>query len=134
MVSSGNAQRSEYRLDSAGNRSLFLNSSTILVLHGGDTTYSPNGRFFLAMQTEGNLVLYTSAGTALWSTPTVGSGAYVAILQTDGNLVLYSPSAAVWNSETYGNDCAQIQLQNDGNLVIYGLDGVARWSSATGGH
>jgi hypothetical protein len=58
------------------------------------------------MQSDGNLVVYTSGGTALWSTHTNGhTGAY-ALLQSDGNFVVYTSSGgpgkggALWASNT----------------------------------
>ncbi|MGW7817345.1 hypothetical protein ACWGLF_04255, partial [Streptomyces puniciscabiei] len=58
------------------------------------------------MQTDGNLVVYSSTGTALWSTHTNGhSGAY-AVMQNDGNFVVYTSTGgtgkggALWSSNT----------------------------------
>jgi hypothetical protein len=54
------------------------------------------------MQDDGNLVLYTAASVALWSSGTGGSGCGVFLaVQTDGNLVLYnSGSTAIWDTGT----------------------------------
>jgi YD repeat-containing protein len=59
-------------------------------------TYGHTGAY-LKMQSDGNLVIYTSGGTALWSSGTSGSGANVATLENDGRLILYS---TVWSSST----------------------------------
>ena len=57
---------------------------------------------YLAMQSDGNLVLYSN-GAAYWATGMKGSGSYL-VMQTDGNLVMYRPSGnsriAVWSSGT----------------------------------
>lgn len=62
------------------------------------STQSP--RSVLAMQTDGNLVIYNSAGKAVWSTGTYKNGGRSACMQTDGNLVVYSDKGAVWQSYT----------------------------------
>lgn len=52
------------------------------------------------MQTDGNLVSYTAAGTAVWSTNTAGNpGAYL-VLHDDGNMVIYKGDKSVWESGT----------------------------------
>src|SRR5262249_50524718 len=49
-----------------------------------------NSSLFLEMQTDGNLVLYTSGGKALWSSGTWHQCTHCrAAYQTDGNLVVY---------------------------------------------
>jgi Big-like domain-containing protein len=47
----------------------------------------------VTMQPDGNLVIYNSAGTALWTSGTGGhhGSAYTLDLQNDGNLVIYGP-------------------------------------------
>ena len=54
------------------------------------------------MQTDGNLVLYSGAGSPLWAALGNGnSGAYLK-MQTDCNLVLYSPNGTqLWASNTF---------------------------------
>lgn len=57
---------------------------------------------YLAMQSDGNLVLY-QGGRAYWATGMMGAGSYL-VMQEDGNLVMYRPSGsgrvAVWASNT----------------------------------
>jgi len=103
-------------------------------LASGGALASCDGRFSLAMQGDGNLVLYFGA-TVLWSTGTAGNGGATLSMQTDGNLVVYSSAdAALWSSGTAGNAGASLALQTDGNLVVYSAADVAVWSSQTGGH
>ena len=66
------------------------------VLRVGDKLISPNGRFTLWMQIDGNLVLYDgipAVSTAYWATNTwgrpPGQVPNCANMQTDGHLVLY---------------------------------------------
>jgi hypothetical protein len=102
---------------------------------------SPNGGFWLTVQTDGNLVLYRgncasnpNPGCAVWSTKTSRAvGDYYLAVQDDGNLVLYrgrvsagAPSSAdnsrnaYWNTRT--NRPAKghyfLSVENDGNVVL----------------
>lgn len=102
-----------------------------------ETKTSPDGRFTLKMQTDGNLVLYWGT-TALWAPNKFGSN-FMAAMQADGNLVLYRPTdvwgnpnpSAVWASNTSSYPGALLKVQNDGNLVIYNTSNSAVWSSNT---
>ncbi len=99
-------------------------------LSPGGSIKSCDGRFTLANQTDGNVVLYQGS-RALWSTGTAGKGGYAFVMQTDGNLVLYTRAGtALWNSRTAGRSGAALSLQNDGNAVVYQA-GLARWTSGT---
>src|SRR5581483_8730991 len=98
----------------------------------GESLASCDGRFELAMQGDGNLVLYSS-GVAMWATGTDGRGGDVAVMQGDGNFVLYSShSAPLFASHSDGHAGAWLALQDDGNLVVYD-SGHALWASNTGG-
>jgi hypothetical protein len=101
-------------------------------LHAGQQLGSCDGRFSLAMQTDGNLVLYESS-TALWSSNTAGTGGALATMQDDGNFVVYTGAGvALWSSVTAGAGCgAYVAVQNDGNTVIYNSGGTALWSTGT---
>ncbi|MDH6108648.1 hypothetical protein P3T36_002431 [Kitasatospora sp. MAP12-15] len=78
-----------------------------------------SGNYELAMQNDGNLVVYGPTGAALWYSGTANPGTTVADMQTDGNFVVYSGSTALWNSHTWGNPGAYVCFQTDGNLVVY---------------
>lgn len=109
-------------------------------LSAGQSLSSNDGRFSLAMQTDGNLVLYWNGHGALWSTNTWNSQGKLAWMQDDGNFVLYTTTTptygySLWSTDTYGPPGAYLALQNDGNLVVYDADGVtALWNSGTWGH
>ena len=83
---------------------------------------SPNGRFILIYQTDGNLVIYegsVSASGARWATGKIGAPGY-AWMQTDGNFVTYdSADRPTWSSQTSNRAGAWLALQDDGNLVVY---------------
>ncbi len=109
----------------------------------------------LTMQPDGNLVLHSAIGKALWSSRTSGAGNSLYV-QDDGNLVMYSPAShPLWSSGTtrvlllagsvipsgaryvshthpQSSPAAigRLEMQRDGNLVLYG--GAAPvWSSNT---
>ncbi len=103
-------------------------------LMAGQSTSSCDGRFTLAMQTDGNLVLYWNGHGALWASGTYQKGGVRATMQADGNLVVYNASnAPLWASGTWGHSGSKLAVQNDGNLVIY-QNGAAIWASNTSGH
>jgi hypothetical protein len=92
---------------------------------------SPNGRFRLVMQGDGNLVLYKRT-KRLWQTHTNGNPGAQAAMQADGNFVVYSSSARpLWQARTYGNPGAYLAVKNDGSVVIY-FRGHALWSQEAG--
>ena len=106
-------------------------------------SWTQGTRTILAMQGDGNLVMYRKRdGAAIWSSRTWGhSGAY-AVMQTDGNVVVYpsggGPSShdALWSTGTWGHSGAYAIMQNDGNLVVYPKGGGpsshdALWASNT---
>ena len=102
-------------------------------LASGATHSSCNKHYDLAMQTDGNLVLY-HGNTAIWATGTNGKGGHRAAMQTDGNFVLYTAAGkALWASGTSGDEGAYLAVQDDGNLVVYSAYGKALWDSSTNG-
>jgi hypothetical protein len=103
-------------------------------LASNTATASCSGKYALAMQSDGNLVLYHNGVGAIWSTATSGKGGHSAIMQSDGNFVLYNAaSKALWSSTTSGHSGAYLKIQDDGNLVVYSAGGAALWNSHTNG-
>lgn len=109
-------------------------------LQSNQSITSPNGRYMLIMQNDGNLVVYktpASVANAIWASNTAGSGGKQVIMQMDGNLVVYkgngtSPADAVWASNTVGPNNSLLLMQDDGNLVIYVLKAEnSSWASNT---
>lgn len=125
----GNTIRIVY--DTADNRKSYQSFNTFVELSSGQQITSPDGRFRLVQQGDGNLVLYFGA-QALWNSAVFGSN-HTTYFQSDGNLVTYSATGPVWNSATSGIG-ARLALQNDGNLVIYDIDDKVLWTTNTGGH
>jgi predicted acylesterase/phospholipase RssA len=100
----------------------------------GQALASPEGRFRLIYQTDGNFVLYddsSSPSRALWATGTDGQSLGVVVMQRDGNLVMYSDDVqALWASGTNGENDARLRVQSDGNVVLYIGDRTV-WQTGT---
>lgn len=105
-------------------------------LHGGQMMTSPSGAYELAMQTDGNLVLYTG-GQAVWSTGTYGHPGAFLVYQLDGNVVLYSAAMVpLWFTSTFGLP-GPMTVQDDGNIGVYDSSlnpEWTRWSFAPNGY
>ncbi len=90
---------------------------------------SPNGRFTLVMQKDGNLVEYAGGNRAVWASGTSTPQSIVR-MQDDGNLVVIAPgNKPVWATGTEGNRNATLELQDDGNVVVYAQGHRAVWST-----
>jgi hypothetical protein len=92
---------------------------------------SPDQRFQLWLQEDGNLVLYRRSGPVLWATGTRDGERLVN--QPDGNLVLYRADGSVaWSTGTAGNGPSSLWVQQDGNLVLYrNSDARPTWATGT---
>jgi PQQ-like domain len=99
-------------------------------LRPGQVRRSPNGRYLLAMQTDGNLVLYDDESREpLWSAQVRSPGA-TAVMRADGQLVVLSDGAEdLFVTGTAGNPGARLAVQDDGNTVVYSKDGRGLWST-----
>jgi cell wall-associated NlpC family hydrolase len=100
-------------------------------LTSGQSKTSPNGQYTLAMQSGGNLV-ETRAGSTVWSTGTTGSGSHVAMQTDGNLVVYNAAGTALWQSHMSGKTvAAELDIQNDGNVVVYEPQGPV-WSRLTG--
>lgn len=103
------------------------------------TAASPNGRFVLKYQSDGNLVLYDN-GSPVWAIncwPGCSGTGYAGnsftpagygTMQTDGNFVVYNSSGApVWHAGTFGNSGAYLSIRDDGGLIVYGPSSNILW-------
>ena len=98
-------------------------------LWAGQSIWSGNGQYNLAMGSDGNLVLY-GPSSALWSSRTSGGGGGARLVQQgDGNLVVYNASnRPLWNTGTMVPGTS-LAMQNDANVVEYGGPG-ALWATS----
>ncbi len=69
---------------------------------------------------------------ATWATHAYGSGHYLIMQTDGNAVVYNSAGTAVWHTYTYGNPGAYLDMQDDGNLVVYRADGVALWAPMSG--
>jgi len=89
-------------------------------------------------EADGNFVLYTDTGEAVWASQTGGTKPGNVKMNPDGNLVIYDGDGnPVWASHTDGHPGAMCQLNDDRVLVIYEdpngpKAGTAVWNSAGG--
>jgi hypothetical protein len=96
-----------------------------------DYLLSPDSQSTLAVQRDGNLVLFSNF-KPVWATGAVGNAANHLTMQGDGNLVLYNSSnVALWSAQTNGNPGARLVLQTDGNMVIYSASNAPLWATYT---
>jgi Trypsin/Fibronectin type III domain len=99
-------------------------------LNPGEQLVSSNGRYVLAMQTDGNLVEYEPSGGPVWSTGT-GTPGTVLVNQADGNLVLVAPgNRPIWATDTR-TPGSILTIQDDRNLVVYAPGHRAIWQTNT---
>jgi hypothetical protein len=96
----------------------------------GNYIVSPDKHSILALQGDGNVVIYSDFYPQ-WSSNTAGRrNAAKLVMQGDGNLVEYNASdQPLWDSGTGGNAGAYTTLQTDGNLVVYSSSGTPLWNS-----
>jgi hypothetical protein len=86
----------------------------------GTQIASPDGKYVLQMQSDGNLVLRAPGNIPLGDTRTAGHDGTIAVMQTDGNFVLRAPgNIPIWASGTDGHPGTVLQVQDDGNVVLY---------------
>jgi hypothetical protein len=101
------------------------------LLTPGEALTSPNGRYKVKMESDGNLVMY-DVDKPVWGSNTAGSGATQAEMRDDGNLViLHDGHKPAWTSRTRGHEGAMLALQDDRDLIVYGADGKKLWTSRT---
>lgn len=83
--------------------------------------FSPNLKYKLEQQGDGNLVLYeVSSGTATWHTNTATGYGNYAKLQGDGNFVVYDQGGtALWGAGSNRDNFEGVLLvTNEGKIAI----------------
>lgn len=95
-------------------------------LHRNQSVQSPDGRFVLWLQGDGNLVEYAVGGNVLVPLWERGSeSGWVLWMQNDGNAVLYRhDETPIWSSHTAGHPHDVMFLQSDADLVMYTSTGT----------
>jgi len=99
------------------------------VLKSGQEMTSPNDRYALLMQNDGNLVEYDTAGP-VWASGTSGNRGAYALVQPEGNLVIYPKGVAppprgsrttpaLWASSTDAQFAGvSLRLDNSGRVRL----------------
>ncbi len=99
----------------------------------GQKLETADRKYYMTLQADGNLVLY-SPNRAIWSSGTAGKTPAFLAMQGDGNLVLYDTDGrAIWYSGAGGRGSSALTIQADGNLVTYAANGSASWATNTAG-
>jgi len=108
------------------------------LLEEGKELKSPNGRYRLVMQDDGNLVGYSgdvnAPASSFWASGTNGKGIgpYHCVMQKDGNVVIYdSRGQPTWDTGTWGKPGHRFVIQDDRNIVLYPFEGPAIWATHT---
>ncbi|NRD72795.1 hypothetical protein HQQ94_05935 [Shewanella sp. VB17] len=116
-----------------------LESSNYLA--NGQYLVSANKKFFVAMQGDGNFVIYKGSGPAdnqgyIWASNTNrGAGDYFAAIQGDGKFALYNGTGptdnrgTIWASNTTSTDAQRLVLLDDGQLVTLDKQGQKVWAT-----
>jgi hypothetical protein len=118
----------KYLVSPDGQNRLYMQGDGNLVLRNVSTQKAlwasgtdGKGAVKLVLQTDGNLVLYTSSGQPVWATNTVGKGSNALRVNDNGSLVLYAGSTVVWSangsSSLAANAPANGQLCASGTVV-----------------
>jgi GH24 family phage-related lysozyme (muramidase) len=97
----------------------------------GQSILSPNGKWKLAMQADGNLVERSVAsGRALWTSKTPNHTGARLLMRADGVLaIVASNGAVVWSTPTYGVKGARLTLGDDANVIVIGLSNEPWWAN-----
>ena len=109
----------------------------------GQDLISPNCKYRLHMQGDGNLVLHrrdweSQYSIVKWASNTRGQGTppYHIVIQKNNNLNIFdSQRNKLWETYTnhQGAPGAKAKLHDDGIFVVYDGNGVALWSTHTAG-
>ena len=103
------------------------------ILLDGSSLVSASGKYQLALQSDGNLVLYWE-GQPLWNTGTRNDAPDHLVMQNDGNLVLYQGLDVLWSSKSGGGVRSTryyLALQNDGDAIVYSPGNKQIWTTNT---
>jgi hypothetical protein len=109
------------------------------LLRAGQSRRSPNGRYVLGMQADGNLgLLDVQTRQLLWTSRSGGNAGAFAAMGADGNFVVLSATSApvgggaqqiLFQTGTHGDPATHIVVQDDGSAVVYSGGGAPLWSS-----
>jgi hypothetical protein len=91
----------------------------------------PAGRYVLQLSGSGNLELWNSySGQLLWESGTA-SGARLAMQEDGNLVIYSESGKPLWASGTHDNPGAVLAVQDDGNVVIYSAEQKPLWATHT---
>lgn len=100
---------------------------------GPDQRWDIVGKYLLHFTAAGNLELWnTEAARLLWQSGTSGA-AKIAMQEDGNFVIYAEGDKPLWASHTHGNPGAFLAVQEDGNVVIYSREFRPIWSTNTGG-
>jgi cell wall hydrolase len=99
-------------------------------LREGTWLSSPNGRYRLAVNRDGDLVL-SREGHTVWASGTGKHPGAILAMKSNGNLVLYQGNRAIWSSRSYRGGQARYYLtvQDTGRATIYSTSRKPLWTT-----
>jgi hypothetical protein len=116
-----------------------IKSTTSVSGQLGQRLWSPDGTsYYLQMQNDGNLILYNSSNSSVWTSGTAGQGTapYTLTMQTDGNLVILDSTNTVkWATGTSGSLYSNVttytlKVDNAGYFYVVDSSNVYQWHSS----
>jgi Protein kinase domain len=100
------------------------------VLAADQRLISPDDKYILLMQGDGNLIVFNPLGMGVWSSESYPHPGSYLQMQRDGNLVVYgSGHTAIFSSNTGGHPGSDAEIGNDGSLAVYSPAHTVLWSS-----
>jgi len=112
------AQQPAPRQNPGGRSTLNLHKA---LYRGGRTVLSKNGRYSLALRTNGRLTLSRKGSGVVWST--AGQDADWLTLTDGGNLVLVNSDGTItWSSGTAGQGANRLRVLNNGKVQVVNVD------------
>ncbi|MFE1070613.1 FG-GAP-like repeat-containing protein [Streptomyces sp. NPDC058783] len=101
-----------------------------MVMRASDSLVSNAAR--LTLRADGDLVVVSNAGKALWSTGTAGHPGATARFTESGNLTVVDAdgSTVLWESKTSAAGGRAV-LQDSGNFVVHDAQGASQWAAGT---
>jgi Ca2+-binding RTX toxin-like protein len=104
--------------------------ATGATLTAGQQALSRDGRYTLAYQNDGNLVLYGPSGF-IWNSGVYGYTPGRLTMQGDGNLVVYDNNGVMkWMTGATSSGGGSLSVDPFGRLTVNGSDGLELWASS----
>ena len=110
----------------------YAGDTSFIALELGSSLTSPNGNYTFRMQQEGDLVLDCN-GNSIWSSGTNGSVKGLAFQGDSNLVIYSTEGTALWSSRTPNTEGAMLQVQDDGNVVLYTDNLTVVWETETDG-